>query len=173
MRGRRIIFLDIDGVLNDSRYIDAVLERYEREGVEPPDVVSALAAILDPVRVERLNRIVAATGAEVVAATSWREALTDAELNEALRRRGFASIVVDRTPEGPTGRGRQIAAWLEKQDDVDGFVILDDDDDMEPVAHRAVRTDHMRGLTDEDEERAIAMLTDVKTSVERVEGGHS
>lgn len=55
-------------------------------------------------------------------------------------------------------RGAEIAAWLAEQADVESFVILDDDSDMGHLAHRLVETDCVIGLTQEDADRAIAIL---------------
>ena len=61
----RIVFLDFDGVLNSHAYFNARTEKFEDVGE---------AGELDPTAVERLNRIIDATGALVVVSSSWRYA---------------------------------------------------------------------------------------------------
>ncbi len=155
---RTIVFLDIDGVLNDQDWVSAVIADYEARGTEPDGPIAALAAIIDPDRVALLNAIVRDGRAEVVAATSWREVLDIEELTDALQRKGFDHEIVDMTPIEPEGRGRQIAAWLDGRDDVGAVAILDDDVDMDPVTEHWVQTDNTVGLTDAHVRAALEML---------------
>src|SRR5437899_1413431 len=92
---RRVIFLDIDGVL-------APIRRGDRYGD------------LDPACIEVLNEIVVRAGADVVVSSTWRHGKTAAELQEILEAQGFTGRVVDKTPTGTPGADRrdEIAAWL-------------------------------------------------------------
>ena len=109
---RRVIFLDIDGVL-------APIRRWDR--YEDPE----------PACVQVLNEIVARGRADVVVSSTWRHGKTVAELQQILATHGFTRRVVDTTPTGAAGadRGDEIAAWL-AQNAVDGYVIIDDHVDM-------------------------------------------
>lgn len=135
----RIIFLDVDGVLNTA----ASFER--RHG----DVV-------DPACVARFNRLIDETGARVVLSSTWRLARG---FRTVLRDLGVRANIVDRTPYFTDGRrrGHEIAAWLAANPGVTSYVILDDEDDMLP-GQPLVRTRLADGLTDADVERAKAML---------------
>ena len=137
---RRVIFLDIDGVL-------APIRRWDRYGD------------LDPACIQVLNEIVAGGRAEVVVASTWRHGKTVAELQELLDAQGFAGCVVDKTPTDMPGAGRgdEIAAWLEEHA-VGGYVIIDDHGDMGELRTHLVQTHPAHGLQPADASRAIAVL---------------
>ena len=137
---RRVIFLDIDGVL-------APIRRWERYGD------------LDPACIQVLNEIVARGGADVVVSSTWRYGKTIAELQEILDAHGFTGCVLDKTPTGApgAGRGEEIAAWLAEHD-VCGYVIIDDHADMGELCTRLVQTHPAHGLQRADTPGAIAML---------------
>jgi hypothetical protein len=137
---RRVVFLDIDGVL-------APIRRWDRYGD------------LDPACIQVLNEIVASGGADVVVSSTWRHGKTVAELQEMLDAQGFAGRVLDKTPSDVpgAGRGEEIAAWLADQA-VDGYVIIDDHADMGELRTHLVQTHPAHGLQPADVPRAIAML---------------
>ena len=138
---RRVVFLEIDGVL-------APIRRWDRYGD------------LEPACIQVLNEIVAGTGAEVVVSSTWRYGKTVAELQALLDAAGFTGSVIDKTPLGPPGadRGDEIAAWLEAHD-VAGYVIVDDHPNMGTLRARLLLTDPGRGLQPADAARALAILT--------------
>jgi hypothetical protein len=137
---RRVIFLDIDGVL-------APIRRWDRYGD------------LDPACIQLLNEIVAGGEADVMVASTWRHSKTVTELQETLRAQGFAGRVLDSTPTSMPGarRGDEIAAWLAEHA-VDGYVIIDDHADMGGLRTHLVQTDPAHGLQPADVPRAIEIL---------------
>jgi hypothetical protein len=137
---RRVIFLDIDGVL-------APIRRWDRYGD------------LDPACIQVLNEIVALGGAVVVVSSTWRYGKTIAELQAMLDAQGFSGLVLDKTPTGSPGsdRGGEIAAWLAEHA-VDGYVIIDDHADMGDLRTHLVQTHAAHGLQPADAPRAIAQL---------------
>jgi len=137
---RRVIFLDIDGVL-------APIRRWDRYGD------------LDPACIRVLNEIVAGGEADVVVSSTWRHGKTVAELQELLEAEGFAGRVLDKTPTGMDGasRAEEIAAWLAEHA-VGGYVIIDDHADMGGLRAHLVLTHPARGLQPADAPRAIATL---------------
>lgn len=137
---RRVVFLDIDGVL-------APIRRWDRYGD------------LEPACVQVLNEIVAGAGAEVVVSSTWRYGKTVAELQRMLDAEGFTGRVIDKTPAGPAGADRadEIAAWLAEHA-VGGYVIVDDHGSMGPLASRLLLTNPSRGLQPADAARAIEIL---------------
>jgi hypothetical protein len=136
---RRVIFLDIDGVLAPIRTSD----RY---------------GDLDPACIRVLNEIVASSGADVVVASSLRYGRTVAELQEMLDVHGFTGRVVDKTPtDRPRTRADEIAAWLGAHP-VRGCVIIDDHGDMGELRSHLVQTHPARGLEPDDVPRAVAVL---------------
>ena len=137
---RRVIFLDIDGVL-------APIHHWDRYGD------------LDPACVAVLNEIAAHGEADVVVSSSLRYGRTVADLQAMLDAGGFDGRVIDKTPTGMRGanRGEEIAAWLAEHA-VDGYVIIDDHLDMGPLRPHLVQTQSARGLQPADAPRAIATL---------------
>ena len=137
---RRVIFLDIDGVL-------APIRQWDRYGD------------LDPACIQVLNDIVARGAAGVVVSSTWRYGKTTGELQELLDAHGFAGRVVGTTPIGAPGasRGDEIAAWLAEHD-VDGYAIVDDHVDMGELRTRHVQTQPAHGLSHTDAPRVLAML---------------
>jgi len=155
----KIVFLDFDGVLNSHAFMLA----------KPSGVVG-----LDPVAVKRVNRLLQATGAEVVVSSTWRHGRSLAQLRDVLAERGFVGNVRGTTPQQPftigsSGiietakvRGQEIQAWLDAAPnyglDIESFVIIDDDSDMAHLMDRLVKTSSVNGLVDTDVDLAIEML---------------
>ena len=137
---RRVIFLDIDGVL-------APIRQWDRYGD------------LEPACIQVLNEIVARGEAVVVVSSTWRYGKTVAELQEILQGAGFTGCVLDKTPIGASAaaRGEEIAAWLAEHA-VGGYVTIDDHVDMGELRTRLVLTHPAHGLQPADAARAIATL---------------
>jgi hypothetical protein len=137
---RRVVFLDIDGVL-------APIRRWDRYGD------------LDPACIRVLNEIVAGAGVDVVVSSTWRHGKTVTELQEMLDAAGFIGRVIDKTPVGAPGadRGEEITAWLAEHA-VGGYVIIDDHGDMGELCAQLVLTQPARGLQPADVPRAIEIL---------------
>jgi len=155
----KILFLDIDGVLNS----EALFRR------RPPDARLEMnedkwwAEMLDPDAIQRLNRILAETGAKVVVSSTWRFALGPDDLQRILGSRGFVGEIIGATPRRLTKRGDrrgdEIAAWLsDAACDVEAFVILDDDSDMGALLPKLIKTTWKAGLQDEHVTAARAMM---------------
>jgi hypothetical protein len=139
-RTRRVIFLDIDGVL-------APIRRWDRYGD------------LEPACIAVLNEIVAGACADVVISSTWRYGKTVPELQAMLEAEGFRGRVVDKTPTVAPGarRGEEIAAWLTDHA-VEGYVIIDDHGDMGELGTALVLTHPGHGLQAADVPRAIEIL---------------
>jgi Swiss Army Knife RNA repair-like protein len=137
---RRVIFLDIDGVV-------APIRQWDRYGD------------LDAACIQVLNDIAAGGGADVVVSSTWRYGKTVAELQEILEAAGFTGRVLDKTPTGAQGadRGEEIAAWLAEHT-VGGYVIVDDHVVMGELRTHLVLTHPAHGLQPADVPRAIATL---------------
>lgn len=133
----KIVFLDFDGVLNCITSPEFTIER---------------------VFVERLNRILAVTGAHVVISSSWR--LEPREAVGALLMNGFAGGILGGTPYLPGAiRGLEIQTWINAQGtEPESFCILDDDQDMGHLTPFLIKTSLADGLQDRHVERAIEIL---------------
>ncbi len=151
----KIIFLDIDGVLNSRRYDRT---RASEDGN------------IDVTRLPLLKRIVDATDAKLVLSSSWRkhwnadECLCDGtgrELNQLFARFGLA--IYDKTPTvSALDRDVEVRAWLDAHNgEVEAFVILDDIlTGWGDLTERLVRTSPMigYGLEDTHVKEAISKL---------------
>lgn len=181
----KIIFLDIDGVLNHQ---DWYCRRHEE--MDQNDIVSHYPLYeFDPESVKWLNHIIEATGSKVVVSSTWRHGRRVEDLQEILDRVGFIGEVIGKTPSMSaklnvkgTGytvpRGCEIDWWLNnhgkfqrinwskevQQEYIDNakvknYVILDDDSDMlYNQREHFVKTYASHGLTQERAERAIEIL---------------
>jgi len=150
----RILFLDIDGVLNSHAFV-------HRAGWHPPLGSDRDLYIIDPVAVALLNGVLEETGAVVVITSSWRSTYPQEALHSMLQQRGFTGQVVGTTPELPgRRRSREIAQWLVDHADVEAFAIVDDDEDAGAGhPHRFVRTTYQVGLTGEHASALVRVLT--------------
>jgi hypothetical protein len=156
----KIIFLDIDGVLNngvdsDSHY-DASYGEY---------------FLYSPRCVSRLNQLIASTGASLVVSSTWRLGLTLEKMTLLLNNMGILSPVVGMTDDLRNHhccRGNEVYKWIKDNKDIlkykhyydyKSYVILDDDTDMLLwQKDNFVNTDGQIGITDEDVEDAIVIL---------------
>jgi hypothetical protein len=165
----KVLFLDIDGVLNSAEWYG----RRPRELRDLPNTDHNVGLCeIDPEAVARLGRIVDATGARIVISSTWRRVFRLPTIRLLLAERGLRAEVVGVTPDlggvAMLGRGEEIRAWLAAHPDVTAFAVLDDNDEMDAVREAFVPTwlDGEDGLADEHVERVIALLgrADVKES---------
>lgn len=144
----RIVFLDFDGVLNTTAFLQQV------GGAEVGH------HWLDPSKVRLLAGLVRRSGARVVFSTSWRYMFTPRELAAMLRRHGFKGEASGVTPIGSTTRGEEIQAWLAAQAAGPArWVALDDDTSgMAWLGERHIRTTMDEGLLPAHVEAAARLL---------------
>lgn len=157
----KVIFLDVDGVLNSTEDMMAYLERTGKKSAGLYEEVELRALKL-------LKEIVDKTGAEIVVSSSWRYGWTNkhlelgGELLTKLKDRlGDVGLrIIGTTPIlHCTDRGDEIRDWLERHPEVESFVILDDDSDMcEFTETNLVKTTNSRGLREEHVIKAIEIL---------------
>ena len=121
----RVIFLDIDGVLNCT----AIRRQKLCEG--------DFSVIIEPQQLQRLKRLVAKTNAVIVLISSWRKYwMREGSIDGAGKRieAAFASeglLITDKTPVLENGsRSLEIEQWLKDKRYIDQYVILDDNDFM-------------------------------------------
>lgn len=158
-----VIFLDFDGVLNSFRGGGASDDWASPRGA---------ASRLERPMVERLNRIVAATGARIVVSSSWRLEFTLPELRQILFFAGFKGRVLGVTPRVgvreftfAARRATAIVEWLRcflQRYPLDGYLILDDAPLRQwlprHAAERFIQTDSHEGLGAAHVEVAIRIL---------------
>lgn len=110
----KVIFLDIDGVLNSDEYLDKVKNSY----------IQGIERDIDVGKVKLLKRAIDETGARVVLSSSWRYTRNARYLKELLAN---YEIRVDSTPYIQDIRGLEIKKWLSENQGVEDFIILDDE----------------------------------------------
>lgn len=170
----RVIFLDIDGVLNSEAFALKLEEKHRQLGHTSDTVCDCfmLYSHVDREAVARLNRLVDVTSAKIVVSSTWRKKFGVAELQSRLGDHGLVGEIIGVTPDGYKTdelrdslghgvrifRGHEIDFWLQQHPDVERFVILDDDSDMVMHKNRLVQTDCYEGLLDEHVELAIRVL---------------
>ena len=124
----KVIFLDIDGVLNCKR---------------TPNPRN-FPFIVDPALLNRLNRLLELTDAKVVLASNWR--YDPAGMFSA---RHYGVPFIDTTPDLPNQpRRNPIVDWLRRHPDVERFIVIDDEDD-ELDALPLFQPSRSTGITDE------------------------
>lgn len=141
----KIIFLDIDGVLNNS---ETATRCHGAIGIDP-----FLVAIF--------NRIIFATDAKIVISSSWRHSKDG--LDE-IRKKVMSFIGI--TPTLPLSggaetmeRGKEIQTWIERHPEIkiEKYAILDDNSDFLPN-QPLFQTTWEKGLTEEIASKVIDYL---------------
>lgn len=152
----KIIFLDIDGVLNhEAFYVKRHAEQQTIIYVPKDYPLSEFC----PDAIENLNSLIEQTGAKVVISSTWRHGKTVEQLQEILKKVGFKGEVIGKTPDmrnRSVFRGNEIHRWLSDNEKLIGkspseyrnYVILDDDSDMLFwQRNNFIKVDYSVGLT--------------------------
>jgi hypothetical protein len=128
----RVIFLDVDGVLNN-------FELLRQNGFD----------YIDPGMVALVGLIVKKTKAKIVLSSSWRLDAADMRLvGMALGEQGL--FIYDTTPKSAGARSHEISSWLESNPSADVYAVLDDDEDAGfGMSGSFFQTDPEVGLTEE------------------------
>jgi len=158
----KIIFLDIDGVLNSDNW-ERTDEYFNKKYPEN---------MFDPKAVKLLNKMIDDTGAKVVLTSTWRLKYSLAEMKELFSKIGLLCDLIDFTPDLKKGnnytlRGNEILKWCKdnreitgtKYNDYTDFIILDDNSDMIYwQAKYFFQTDRLCGLSPTIAREATRML---------------
>ena len=162
---RRIIFLDIDGVLNSNFWNNA----HQKEISD--------GTLIDEEKVRLLSILIKRTNANIVLHSGWkywfdqdlRPLRPEAE-NLAMMFTEEGLLIEDITPDHSTEEIRrdkkfslvkadEILAWLEEHEDVDNWIVIDDLDlHSREIELHQVKTDPSTGLTIDDVYKAEKML---------------
>lgn len=132
----KILFLDVDGVLNHRQSI-------------------SLYAISRPA-LRRLRHVLDSTGARVVMSSTWRK---NPDHREVFKRRTLIQPIGYTPCHADGHRGGEIKAWLDQAPEVERYAIVDDDGDM-LIEQRPffVQTSFETGLLDEHVDQLIEIL---------------
>ena len=146
----KVCFLDIDGVLNSIQSVENArrIESNRLEGTGVNDRCFCPMAISNlNVLVEDINNL------WFVASSTWRKLHALEEIRQMLSVAGFQYPwrIFDKTPRilSNSYRGNEIHCWLQKhaeEYEVNAFVILDDDSDMDPYKSHLVQTKFQHGF---------------------------
>ena len=173
----KVLFLDIDGVLNSENWfayriycVKNNMVNILMNFVDTDDRnIKHKLTMLDDRAIANLNRIIEETGCKVVLSSSWRSSIESENIftQNLLKLKGFKYEFYDVTPrlwfsDFSIRRGEEIKFWLDKESEkheIESFVILDDDSDMLPEQmNNFIHVDGQVGLTDKDVFTAIEIL---------------
>ena len=151
----KVIFLDIDGVLNSEEW-----DRYVQSFTYGARFNSCY--LLSQEMILRLQNVVFQTNAEIVLTSSWR---TDEQAMCALTRQlslYHLSIRDSTLYSTYNTRADDINEWLRNNPNVHSYVIVDDYDDGfsndEVLVAHFVQTNYFQGLTSEEAEKIVKIL---------------
>ena len=164
----KVIFLDVDGVLNS---IDDLMEYREKNNITKTILYDDIA----DKRLELLKQLVEKTKAEIVISSSWRMGWIRNGKPKEFNKEGLMYKLVSRLSDYGLKhidvtpylydsniryyRGDEIREWLNQHPEVESFVILDDEDDMcEFTNTNLVQTSYDHGLLQEHVDKAIKIL---------------
>jgi hypothetical protein len=142
----RVLFLDVDGVLNRTGY--------------HPSFSVGLRSWIEPELAARLGEVLRATGARIVLSSDWRLHRELRDLREELASAGIHGELIGVTPTiDGTARWQQIQAWMQDNNvSAETVAIVDDTYDMGPLAARFVRTSRLNGLDAASADALIALF---------------
>jgi hypothetical protein len=163
---RKVIFLDIDGVLN-TKWGYTQMDRNT-----PKD---KYGYAFDPNAVANLKKIVDETGADIVISSSWKS-FGFSGLEDMWQDRGLPGKLIGITPNSVSDemllnadldhielfsiRGMEIKEWLDKHGkNVSHYVIIDDVDNfLSSQKSHFVQTDPEVGITESDVKKVVRLL---------------
>lgn len=144
----KIIFLDVDGVLNKALI---------SSNSEPDDVIKG-AGWMNKSLVKNLNKLTDTTDAKIVVSSSWRSDSVE-ETAKHIGSFGVTGEIIGVTKRFGqySVRGNEIAAWIRDNEALLGckywhfkqYIIIDDDSDMLlSQAPHFIHTDAFAGLSE-------------------------
>ena len=150
----KVLFLDIDGVLNTDRQH----WHCQMNGITPVD---EFGYEFDHKAVVNLATILEETDAEIVISSSWKF-LGLQTLQKMWKDRNLPGSILDITPDGDN-KGWEIGEWLLKHESqVSGYAIIDDENDMQPEQQEHfVQTNSQFGITLKDADRVMTILRQI------------
>lgn len=156
----RIIFLDIDGVLNSAKWM--VSQSFDEKVYT--SMFERHINDLDPAAVKMISDLAVETQSGIIVSSSWRILHPLHEIRDMLKACGMDERVL---PHGVTPRSRksfrgdEVNEWLEQNPDVCIHVIFDDDNDFHPN-QPLINTSWEVGVQPEHIERARKILMNTK-----------
>lgn len=153
----KILFLDIDGVLNCS---DTFKDQPRGDAIDD-DMVRCI------------NRVIDVTGCKIIISSAWRFCYTLPVLRRKLGEHGLLpNTVIGVTGRGD-GRGNEILAWLALHPEVTCWAAVDDDSfDMGPVKDRLAHTSFQTGILGKHVDQLILLLGEKESETSSLTSGN-
>ena len=174
----KVLFLDVDGVLNCKSTKEVIWRDNGKQGFHG----------VESEKTKLLARIIKESGAVIVLSSTWRlnkvksifdnylflDDLEDEEYDDSSEKSAYRYLemrlaecglsIYDDTPDsgGAYSRGKEIHGWLENHPDVTDYVILDDEEfrDFETyeLTDHVVYTTYAKGLTEKQVIEVLEIL---------------
>lgn len=149
----KLLFLDLDGVVNSVRF--EIRRQEDKVLSELPYPLSEF----DPICVNYVNEILDKTDAKLILSSDWR--FTDG-IENIFNKVGFTHPIYGKTCYGMSkGRGYEIQKYIDDcSDDVIAYCIIDDIDYCFTKKQKKhfIHTNEYVGLTEDDVKKAINIL---------------
>lgn len=150
----KIIFLDIDGVLNTDRWEFHLISNELPMGDD-------FGIYFDQDSVNNLAKIIAATGAVIVIHSTWKLANSLNWVRLMWRKRRLPGHIFDITPNIPPCYNKmdEIDTWLKNHQHIRSYIILDDEAEFsQSQLTHLIRVDSSMGISKSNVKDSIAKL---------------
>ena len=170
----KIIFLDIDGVLNNDTWMDG--DRWNMLQAQASSPYTTRTQMWKPYwdfapeNVTVFNEFLDKTDASIVVSSTWRKGKTPAELEEILFNNGNVNVIdriIGKTQDFYVGkrfsqhipRWKYIKRWMDENpiDDLT-FIVIDDDPEAWEQGPQFIWTDPNVGFTKENALHGLTIL---------------
>lgn len=166
----KIIFLDIDGVLNPTHYSNSLYKMWKASFKEIKSHDEYGQLFFDQ-NCNALKRIIEETGSKIVISSTWRMAGLN-EMKSLWKHRCLAGEIISITPNESdvvqngicdfidlVNRGMEIDLWIKNNNYSGKYAIIDDTNDMLKKQNEFfVKTNEFVGLTNSDADKVIKIL---------------
>lgn len=170
----KIIFLDIDGVLNNEVFPNAFwailkqaeLKREQAKSLHKIVMRDDYGNYFCPTATNALAYLIENTKAKIVISSTWRF-MGEEKIKQMWIDRKLPGEVIGVTGRHDTRhRGEEINDWIDnwttENAEIMNYVIIDDDDDMMPHQKNCfIHTNPTYGLTFDDAAKAIEILGEI------------
>lgn len=166
----KVLFLDIDGVLNTVGG-ELGLRLFYNIGESEKSFLNKYTIPLDPACLYYLRKIVEDTGCKIVVSSTWRHGETVESMQSWFNCALLKDAIIDKTPsftstshpelkdrKGRVQRGEEIKWWLDQHPEVTRYAVLDDDTDMDIVDKNFFKTCSWDGLKKDVAQKVILHL---------------
>lgn len=157
----KVVFLDIDGVLNTERFIN--IQKKELGGIYD----RTMNLNFDPICMKNLKKIIELTGTKIVISSTWRKSKESNGIHWKAILQNFRQYKIDEnviigiTPFIDFGtRGEEIKEWINEHK-VEKFAIIDDLDNekVDNISkNHLILCNSYWGIRDNDVEKVIEIL---------------